>query len=186
MVKQKTTTKDALLNTAINLFRENGFENVTVEDICKEIDVTKTAFYYYYKSKDELIRDFFCGEHMLSHSELAAILYEQDCAKQILRIMEMRIQQVTRAGLQLAKELYRVYLKDEALPLAEQNELSDILITLIKRGQEAGQIKNTAAPELLQNTIWYLSNGIILKWIMMGGSFDVLEENRIQFAAVFY
>ena len=63
---KKRATKEALLTAAIGLFQKHGFENITIDDICKEIDVTKTAFYYYYKSKDELVRDYFSTDNMLS------------------------------------------------------------------------------------------------------------------------
>ena len=43
---KKRATKEALLTAAIGLFQKHGFENITIDDICKEIDVTKTAFYY--------------------------------------------------------------------------------------------------------------------------------------------
>lgn len=52
-------TKEAILTTSINLFNQYGFENVTINQICQEINVTKTAFYYHFKSKDELISEFF-------------------------------------------------------------------------------------------------------------------------------
>ena len=88
---KKRATKEALLTAAIGLFQKHGFENITIDDICKEIDVTKTAFYYYYKSKDELIRDYFSTDNMLSSEELASILSANDYANQVLRIIETRI-----------------------------------------------------------------------------------------------
>lgn len=184
-MKQKTT-KELLLTTAIRLFQQHGFNCVTVDDVCKEIDVTKTAFYYYYKSKDELIRDYFSTEKMMSNSELASILGAQDYANQVLRIMEVRIRHITQAGVALTKELYRIYLKADDIPLlSEQSELSGILIMLIERAQTAGQIKRTASPELLHNTLCCLSNGIVLKWIMSGGSFDIIEENQVLYKSTF-
>jgi AcrR family transcriptional regulator len=182
----KQTTKELLLTTAIRLFQERGFDNVTVDDVCKETDVTKTAFYYHYKSKDELIRDFFSVDHMLTTTELASILSATDYASQVLRIMEVRIRNVTQAGVALTKELYRIYLKDESIPLlSDKSELSDIIIMLIERAQTVGQIKNMASPELLHNSLCCLTNGIVLKWIMMDGSFDIIEENHRLYQTMF-
>ncbi len=182
----KQTTKELLLTTAIRLFQEHGFDNVTVDDVCKEIDVTKTAFYYHYKSKDELVRDFFSADNMLTAAELTSILSATDYANQVLRIMEVRIHNVTQAGVALTKELYRIYLKDEIIPLlSNKSELSDIIVMLIERAQAIGQIKNTAPPELLHNSLCCLTNGIVLKWIMMGGSFNIIEENQLLYQTLF-
>lgn len=48
-------TKHNILETAMRLFAEKGLENVKVEDVVKEVGVTRGAFYHYFKSREELI-----------------------------------------------------------------------------------------------------------------------------------
>lgn len=48
-------TKQDILETAMRLFAEKGLENVKVEDVVKEVGVTRGAFYHYFKSREELI-----------------------------------------------------------------------------------------------------------------------------------
>lgn len=48
-------TKQNILETAMRLFTEKGLENVKVEDVVKEVGVTRGAFYHYFKSREELI-----------------------------------------------------------------------------------------------------------------------------------
>lgn len=48
-------TKQHILETAMRLFAEKGMENVNVEDVVKELGVTRGAFYHYFKSREELI-----------------------------------------------------------------------------------------------------------------------------------
>ncbi len=48
-------TKQNILETAMRLFAEKGLENVKVEDVVKEVGVTRGAFYHYFKSREELI-----------------------------------------------------------------------------------------------------------------------------------
>ena len=185
-MSKKKATKETLLDSAIYLFQQHGFENVTIDDICKEINVTKTAFYYHYKSKDELIRDYFSTDNMLSNNELVLILGAQDYATQVLRIMEIRINHITKAGVALTKELYRVYLKDEVIPLlGEETGLSDIILQLIGRAQEAGQMKTTESPEVVHSSLCCLLNGVALKWIVAAGSFDIVDEFHRLCGAVF-
>lgn len=50
-------TKQDILETSMRLFAEKGLENVKVEDVVKEVGVTRGAFYHYYKSREELISD---------------------------------------------------------------------------------------------------------------------------------
>lgn len=48
-------TKQHILETAMRLFAEKGMENVNVEDVVRELGVTRGAFYHYFKSREELI-----------------------------------------------------------------------------------------------------------------------------------
>ena len=48
-------TKQNILETAMRLFAEKGLENVNIEDVVKEVGVTRGAFYHYFKSREELI-----------------------------------------------------------------------------------------------------------------------------------
>ncbi|ALB46314.1 TetR/AcrR family transcriptional regulator [Clostridium beijerinckii] len=47
--------KEKILKSSIKLFVENGFFEVSIRDIFKQININKSAFYKYFKSKDELI-----------------------------------------------------------------------------------------------------------------------------------
>ncbi|MEX0496914.1 TetR/AcrR family transcriptional regulator [Raoultella terrigena] len=53
--KQVEENKQTILAAAGRLFRERGFDAVTVTDIMKSAGLTHGGFYGYFKSKDELI-----------------------------------------------------------------------------------------------------------------------------------
>lgn len=47
--------KDLILNTAIILFAEKGYDGVGVQEICVESKITKPTLYYYFSSKAGLL-----------------------------------------------------------------------------------------------------------------------------------
>ncbi|MCM3740025.1 TetR/AcrR family transcriptional regulator [Oceanobacillus luteolus] len=49
--------KDKLIQAAIDLFDEKGFKGTSIEDITDSIGATKGTFYYYFKSKQEMLKD---------------------------------------------------------------------------------------------------------------------------------
>ena len=51
----KKKKQDALLNTAYHLFTEKGFQKTSISDIVNEAGVAKGTFYYYFKSKEEVM-----------------------------------------------------------------------------------------------------------------------------------
>ncbi len=53
--KDSEERKEEFVNTAEKLFKENGIVDTTINNIVKELDVAKGLFYYYFKSKDDVI-----------------------------------------------------------------------------------------------------------------------------------
>jgi len=49
--------KHKLIETGIQLFDQNGFKSTSVLDIVQLLGVTKGTFYYYFNSKEELLKD---------------------------------------------------------------------------------------------------------------------------------
>lgn len=47
-------TRAVLHNALVTLILKNGYEAITVEDICEAADVGRSTFYAHYKSKEEL------------------------------------------------------------------------------------------------------------------------------------
>ncbi|HBM3286054.1 TPA: TetR/AcrR family transcriptional regulator [Klebsiella michiganensis] len=68
--KQVEENKQTILTAAGRLFRERGFDAVTVTDIMKSAGLTHGGFYGYFKSKDDLIAQ-----------TLAELKIENDAAK---------------------------------------------------------------------------------------------------------
>lgn len=53
--KDSEERKSEFVDVAEKLFKENGIVDTTVNSIVKELDVAKGLFYYYFKSKDDVI-----------------------------------------------------------------------------------------------------------------------------------
>src|SRR6202048_4732283 len=54
-----------ILDAALALFREEGFDTTTMRDIAEKARVATGAAYYYYPSKDAIVMDFYqrsCAE----------------------------------------------------------------------------------------------------------------------------
>lgn len=55
---QKRDTKARLFKTALALFRERGYEHVSVAEVTEACGVAKGTFYNYYPTKDHLLADY--------------------------------------------------------------------------------------------------------------------------------
>jgi AcrR family transcriptional regulator len=53
--KDEGDTRERIRTVALTLFREQGSDKTSVREIAEQLDVSKAALYYHFRSKDELI-----------------------------------------------------------------------------------------------------------------------------------
>jgi len=56
--QDRTKKEGDILRTAEELFMQYGYNRVTVEEICREANVSKVTFYKYFKNKFEVLKDY--------------------------------------------------------------------------------------------------------------------------------
>lgn len=59
LTEKESVKREALLNTGRRLFWKYGFRRVTVNEICKEADVSKMTFYRCFENKTDLAKTIF-------------------------------------------------------------------------------------------------------------------------------
>lgn len=55
ITKDPEVRRNELIDAAEHLFLKNGFENTPVSDIVKSLNVAQGTFYYYFKTKDDVL-----------------------------------------------------------------------------------------------------------------------------------
>src|SRR5712691_11308672 len=68
-------TRRQILDTALSLFRERGFDETTIRDIAGRASLSQGAAYYYFKSKEAIVGayyDYIQHEHLARAREAFA------------------------------------------------------------------------------------------------------------------
>ena len=66
MPKSAEQTRGRVLEAAYKLFRRQGYNRVTMDDIAKAAELTKRTLYHHFKSKDQLLADVLESQHHLA------------------------------------------------------------------------------------------------------------------------
>lgn len=143
-----SVTRNKILDVALELFSEKGYEAVSIRDICKEVEIKESSVYYHFKNKqaifDELLNMFAKkAENMMMQLEkglapgnnsfadgfnnVANCFFEQylmdDFCNKVIRIML-----IEQFGNGDACKLYQHWLMDE--PLKFQAKVFSLLISI--------------------------------------------------------
>lgn len=55
--KEQRSTRDRILDVALELFSHQGYEGTSIRDIAERMSITKAAVYYHFPAKEELLAD---------------------------------------------------------------------------------------------------------------------------------
>ncbi|WP_181833197.1 TetR/AcrR family transcriptional regulator [Bacillus taeanensis] len=76
--EQKQPTNVIILQTATALFLKNGFQDVSIDDVAKECNVTKATVYYYFESKASLFTEAMVQMMLRIRKYMEAMLVENE------------------------------------------------------------------------------------------------------------
>ena len=79
------TIKSDILNAATALFKKCGLRSVSIDDVCKELHISKKTFYHYFKQKEELIEQVLRDFHEEHKSK--ANLWNEDEEKNCIDVL---------------------------------------------------------------------------------------------------
>ena len=162
---KKNATREKLLSVADSLFRETGYDNVSVQDICNTAGIAKPTFYYYFTSKEELLAQYVKPQTIAPYPELRKIFSEKSYWKQLWMLNEYSLKEMTKRGRDLTAQTLKMILNTppSSLQFISQDSLS-ITLPLIEEAQKAGEILNLDPPEKIIEILWLHSQGTLMYW----------------------
>ncbi|MGB3439920.1 MAG: TetR family transcriptional regulator [Actinophytocola sp.] len=162
-------TRTLIVETALRLFQENGYDKTTMRAIAKEAGVSVGNAYYYFSSKDQLVQGFYDRITQLHDEACAEVLAtERDFARRLRAVM-VRWLEVAAPYHEFGTQFF-VNAADPDSPLSpfstESSPARDAQIALFRRVLEGSTAK--VDPELrpeLPELLWLYEMGVVLFWV---------------------
>jgi AcrR family transcriptional regulator len=70
------TTRDRILDVALDLFTTQGFDGTSLRQIAERLDITKAALYYHFESKDDILMALHMRLHVFGRTALIKMQQE--------------------------------------------------------------------------------------------------------------
>lgn len=163
-------TRAKILDTALRLFRERGFDRTTMRDVAAEAGVATGAAYYYFRSKEELVMAFYLRTAEEAREEFAAaIASTKDLRKRMRALIDIKLRQFEdHRSLMAALLKAGVDPRDPLSPFG--NETAEVREESIDWFARALEGANVAVPKDLQphlpRLLWLYHMGLIYYWIV--------------------
>ena len=172
MKSLKETRRDQILKSAEKVFSEKGFLNSTISDVAKETGVSDTTIYEYFSSKEELLFSIPRDGIELSKEVLDAHLNYISGASNKLRAIIYHLCKFYQENPYLAS-ICLMTLKTnkkfmETDIYKDLIEYYKIIITVIEKGIQSGELRNDADPYFVRSVIIGSIEFIVIRWLMYG------------------
>ncbi|PIE82364.1 MAG: hypothetical protein CSA11_00840 [Chloroflexi bacterium] len=169
--------------TAARLFARKGFHATRMQDIANELGMQKGSLYYYFNSKDELLRKLVTGSVQEAQSSLQAILEtERPPAQKLATALDehLRILQ-QNADLHLinAQEILMSLDAETAVTTkAILKEYENTWAAIVQEGIDAGHFRSDLDPKIVIKALLGLTNST-LTWFEPAGRLSRQEIAQI-------
>jgi len=152
-VKKAEERRLEIIKTAEKLFRINGYNNITVDAIVKEVGVAKGTFYYYFKSKEDVLEAIvdYTMERVVEKIEMVANDMSLDALTKMRLLMTNS--QIGDGGDKEVVEYLHLPSNRELLEMVNVQtvlRLSPILAKIVEQGNREGVFDAKLPLEIIQ------------------------------------
>jgi AcrR family transcriptional regulator len=163
--------KKQILDAAERVFSERGFDKARMDDIVKESGLSKGALYWYYKSKDAIIRALLDRVFISEMREAEELVETEGSASDRLQVfVEFAVREYRRFEklLPLAYEFIALAYRSKAVRetvVGYFDHYAKLLTVVIQQGIDRGEFR-ACDPEATAVALIGMYEGIALLWFL--------------------
>ena len=171
--------QDKIADAAVGLFRDRGYETVSVGDICAAAGVARSSFYRAFSCKNDIIRRLF--EHTDANSIVSVeeLLAAENDFDRMWIIGDRYISLSRSLGPELSNTFMCMTARGEIDLLALGHSVDSWFIRLTRNSQKTGIIRSKEPAELLGPLMVDMVYHELYVWGMRKGNYPIRARARL-------
>lgn len=170
----QTNSKQRIAEIGVSLMKEQGFDNVSIMQICKAADITRTTFYYHFNAKQDLIEEYFKAGIVDQEDTFSQLMQIDNDYDRYIALYDMHLRFLVEEGVEFTRQLIKANLDDPTM--FQQYILKDSwCVPILTNCQKRKLIRTDYSPEQLDTMMASMALGIVSIWCSTNGSFDLYE-----------
>lgn len=181
--RKKSQTRQKIIDCTTALIDERGYDDVSVVEISRSAGITPPTFYNHFTGKDGVLGEIVLENHIGWANVVAEKLGSDELILDMLRALTIR----NAEGLIERKKLFTaLYTHSNFTPRSADQDreasqmIENTLYSLIRKGQETGEISTDHSAELLETIHRAAQLAINTKWAFGQISDDELAATQLQ------
>ena len=187
-------TKSKIYEAAKELFKQYGYESVSVDSIVEAAGVSKGTFYVHFKSKDALVVLLVNDYVNLADINYKSFLTSLDHQKSVFNVLILLAEKISSflaedIGYENMRVLYKAHLTKtiNTIPAMSYNrELYKLFIEVLEKGIRQGELREDITVDSLARHLILAIRGITFEWCIRYPDFDLKEQVLDHFKILLY
>ena len=173
---QARQTERNILQAALTLMRERGFDKVSIRDICKQAGITTGAFYHHFPSKESLLNKGFAP--LDDYMEAALRGHEADePAERLGHILSAYARFMEEEGGELTGRYYVRRITDPTTQSMDSSRYTlRAMVECFRQAQREGILASGRSPEWVADFCYRHFRGVVIDWVLHNYSYRLLPK----------
>lgn len=171
--KKSRETKERIFQAAKRILQKNGYENLSIKNICEEAGVSNGSFYHHFKTKDDLLSYYIENQPTLNPDLLELPKNIKEAKDAIIHVYLNYVEYCRELGVEFMAGYYNPH--NQALNPTIRTERPYPIVTVqhyLERAVEANAVRLNLPISDVTTDIRMIVIGNVFEWSMRNGEAD--------------
>ena len=166
-------TKKKIFLAAKNILKKNGYESLSIKNICEEAGVSNGSFYHHFKTKDDLLSYYIEEQPSINPELLDTPSCLTDVKNAVIHVYLNYVKYCRELGVEFMANYYTP--KNQSLNPLKRTARSYPIVTVreyLQQSMEAGIIRSSLNLDESTTDIRMIVIGNVFEWCLKEGDTD--------------